>query len=84
LYIQTCEDLNRKPQKTYKGSFNLRIDPQLHKNMPILPLYAFPSRSLGTRQKGSVPFILICCLLSSIFEITDKLTLVSAAAQKYL
>ncbi|VVM26893.1 hypothetical protein BSPWISOXPB_5574 [uncultured Gammaproteobacteria bacterium] len=31
-YIQTCEDLNRKPQKTYKGSFNLRIDPQLHKN----------------------------------------------------
>jgi predicted HicB family RNase H-like nuclease len=25
--------LNRKPQKTYKGSFNLRIDPQLHKNI---------------------------------------------------
>ena len=32
-YIQTCEDLNRTPQKTYKGSFNLRIDPQLHKNI---------------------------------------------------
>jgi hypothetical protein len=47
-------------------------------NKPILPLYAFPSRSLGTRQKGSVSFILICCLLPSIFEITDKLTLVSS------
>jgi hypothetical protein len=33
-YIQTCEDLNRKPQKTYKGSFNLRIDP---KNLILEP-----------------------------------------------
>ena len=32
-YIQTCKALNRKPQKTYKGSFNVRMDPQLHKNI---------------------------------------------------
>jgi predicted HicB family RNase H-like nuclease len=32
-YIQTCKDLNREPQKTYKGVFNVRIDPELHKKI---------------------------------------------------
>ena len=32
-YIQTCKELGRKPQKTYKGVFNVRIDPQLHKKL---------------------------------------------------
>ena len=29
-YIQTCKDLGREPQKTFKGVFNVRIDPELH------------------------------------------------------
>ena len=29
-YIKTCKQLGRNPQKTYKGSFNLRIDTKLH------------------------------------------------------
>jgi len=32
-YLQTCEALGREPQKTYKGVFNVRIDPQLHKKI---------------------------------------------------
>ena len=32
-YIQTCKQLNREPQKAYKGVFNVRIDPQLHKKI---------------------------------------------------
>ena len=32
-YIDTCRELNREPQKTYKGVFNVRIDPQLHKKI---------------------------------------------------
>ena len=32
-YIETCEMLGRAPQKTYKGVFNVRIDPQLHKKI---------------------------------------------------
>ena len=32
-YIQTCQELGREPQKTYKGVFNVRIDPQLHKKL---------------------------------------------------
>lgn len=32
-YIQTCKDLKREPQKVYKGVFNVRIDPELHKKI---------------------------------------------------
>ena len=32
-YIQTCKELGRKPQKYYKGVFNVRIDPELHKKI---------------------------------------------------
>lgn len=30
-YIQTCTALGRAAQKTYKGVFNVRIPPKLHK-----------------------------------------------------
>jgi len=32
-YVKTCKDLGRPPQKTYKGVFNVRIDPKLHKKV---------------------------------------------------
>ena len=32
-YVETCKQLNRKPQKSYKGVFNVRIDPNLHKKI---------------------------------------------------
>jgi len=32
-YITTCKELNREPQKVYKGVFNVRIDPELHKKI---------------------------------------------------
>ena len=30
-YLIFCEDLGVEPDKTYKGSFNVRIDSELHK-----------------------------------------------------
>ena len=30
-YIELCEINKKEPQKAYKGSFNIRISPQLHK-----------------------------------------------------
>ena len=30
-YLETCISLGREPQKAYKGIFNVRIDPKLHK-----------------------------------------------------
>jgi len=32
-YLQTCQDLGREPQKIYKGVFNVRLDPELHKKV---------------------------------------------------
>ena len=30
-YLDTCVQLNKTPDKTFKGSFNIRISPELHK-----------------------------------------------------
>ena len=32
-YLLTCEELGRESQKSYKGVFNIRIDPELHKKL---------------------------------------------------
>lgn len=30
-YLETCKELGKEPEKTYKGSFNIRISPDLHR-----------------------------------------------------
>jgi predicted HicB family RNase H-like nuclease len=30
-YIETCKEIGKQPLKSYNGSFNVRIDPILHK-----------------------------------------------------
>lgn len=30
-YIATCAEINKKPEKAFKGSFNVRVSPELHK-----------------------------------------------------
>jgi predicted HicB family RNase H-like nuclease len=30
-YLETCRENGKEPEKKYKGSFNIRIDPDLHK-----------------------------------------------------
>lgn len=32
-YLETCKELKREPQKVYKGVFNVRIEPELHKKL---------------------------------------------------
>ena len=32
-YLETCKMLGREPQKVYKGVFNVRIEPELHKKI---------------------------------------------------
>ncbi len=32
-YLLTCKELNREPNKAYKGVFNIRIEPSLHKKI---------------------------------------------------
>jgi predicted HicB family RNase H-like nuclease len=30
-YLETCKGLSIKPRKSFKGTFNVRIDPELHR-----------------------------------------------------
>ncbi len=59
-YIQTCKELERKPQKTYKGIFNVRIDPKLHKKLckraikEGISLNSIIQRALLSRQVETV------------------------------
>jgi len=35
-YLETCEELGKVPDKTYKGSFNVRIPSELHRQAAIV------------------------------------------------
>src|SRR4051812_29901540 len=34
-YLETCAQLNKQPDKTYKGSFNVRVPAELHKEAAL-------------------------------------------------
>ena len=34
-YLEMCLEKGIEPQKTYKGSFNIRISPELHKTLAL-------------------------------------------------
>ena len=35
-YLETCKDLGKEPEKTYKGSFNVRIPSDLHRQAALI------------------------------------------------
>lgn len=35
-YLTFCENVGRRPAKPYKGQFNVRVDPYLHKALTLL------------------------------------------------
>jgi predicted HicB family RNase H-like nuclease len=61
-YIDTCKELGREPQKAYKGVFNVRIDPLLHKKIykealkAGMSLNAFVKDTLSNRVNNSLPY----------------------------
>lgn len=34
-YLYACSQIGKEPEKTYKGSFNVRIAPELHRELAI-------------------------------------------------
>jgi predicted HicB family RNase H-like nuclease len=34
-YLETCTELGKIPEKAYKGSFNVRIEPALHRQLVV-------------------------------------------------
>jgi predicted HicB family RNase H-like nuclease len=37
-YLDDCIDLNKTPDKPFKGSFNVRVNPELHKEVSLYAL----------------------------------------------
>jgi len=57
-YLVLCKEAGKEPQKTYKGSFNVRISPDLHKEAVMLAshkgisLNAFVEKTLHEAVNG--------------------------------
>ena len=53
-YLILCKEAGKKPQKSYKGSFNIRISPELHRDAATLAnregisLNAFVEKAIHT------------------------------------
>jgi predicted HicB family RNase H-like nuclease len=51
-YLELCKQQKKKPETAFKGSFNVRIDPELHRNIAIkakeenMSLNAFVKKAL--------------------------------------
>ena len=37
-YLEDCNNLEKTPDKPFKGSFNVRVDPELHKEVSLYAL----------------------------------------------
>ncbi len=35
-YLKTCTELEKEPEKTYKGSFNVRVPSEVHKGIALI------------------------------------------------
>ena len=39
-YLIFCEEVGKTPEKEYKGTFNIRISPELHRKLVVRAMYA--------------------------------------------
>lgn len=39
-YLDMCQRIGKEPEKAYKGSFNVRINPELHKRAALIAMSA--------------------------------------------
>ena len=37
-YLEFCKEVGKEPEKEYKGTFNIRISPELHKKLAIFAM----------------------------------------------
>ncbi|WP_257669967.1 type II toxin-antitoxin system HicB family antitoxin [Parapedobacter tibetensis] len=54
-YIATCEAIGKSPQKTFKGSFNVRIPSDLHKDAAMVA--ATRQMSLNDLVKEAIAYV---------------------------
>lgn len=56
-YLETCEQLGKEPNKTYKGTFNVRIPTDLHKEASVYA--AINNISLNDFVKTAINYALL-------------------------
>jgi len=37
-YLEFCKEMGKEPEKEYKGTFNIRISPELHKKLAVVAM----------------------------------------------
>lgn len=55
-YLETCSEIGKTPDKTYKGTFNVRISSHLHKEAALFA--AFHKMTLNEFVKKALAFTL--------------------------
>ena len=53
-YLELCAEKGVEPDKTYKGSFNVRISPNLHRNLALYS--ASHNQSLNTSVEAAIEY----------------------------
>ena len=59
-YIELCKETGKEPQKSFKGSFNIRISPELHReaatiaNREGISLNAFVEKAIYAEVHASI------------------------------
>jgi predicted HicB family RNase H-like nuclease len=56
-YLETCKNVGKEPNKTYKGTFNVRIPTDLHKEAAVFA--AVNNLSLNDFVKTAINFALV-------------------------
>ena len=56
-YLETCKELGKEPNKTYKGTFNVRITTDLHKEAAVFA--AIHNISLNDFVKTAINYALL-------------------------
>ena len=54
-YLEMCAENGTEPEKTYKGSFNVRIAPQLHKKLSLYSISQ--NKSLNATVEEAVAYL---------------------------
>lgn len=53
-YLELCEEKGIEPDKTYKGSFNVRISPSLHRSLALYS--AAHNQSLNASVEAAIEY----------------------------
>ncbi len=53
-YIETCKEVDKKPEKSFKGSFNVRVPSKLHKDAAFIAVQH--NLSLNDFVKGAIQY----------------------------